>query len=306
MSDETALAFAHPEARAAQIDADRVPDRISLRDYVLDTEIGAFQPERGNTQRVQFNVVVEVQTIAGALGDDVDQVLSYDTITESIHAALADTRLNLLETLAERVAELILRDPRAARVFIRIEKLDRGPFKLGVEIMRRPDTLVATGLKPDTPPCQLAFLGADMLGSPHLAAWLDHLANAAPPCVLVVAPDPAHPGPRAHHKPAQRRIDLLHLEQAAWVLAGRDPRCVVVDSRTEIDWALRNAKMTVWAPSKLVLDATEATPHADDPLGLALWMAQTLHAQQVWVLGDAPACTTDLPLQRIPADQAPA
>ena len=39
MFDETALAFAHPEARAEAITAASLPDRISLRDYILDTEI---------------------------------------------------------------------------------------------------------------------------------------------------------------------------------------------------------------------------------------------------------------------------
>ena len=274
MFDETALAFAHPEARAEAITAASLPDRISLRDYILDTEIGAFQPERGATQRIQFNVVVEVQTMAGALADDVDQVLSYDTITEAIHAALADNRLNLLETLAERVAELILHDPLAAKVFVRIEKLDRGAFKLGVEIMRSRETLTPTGLELTVPPSQVAYLAADMLTSEYLGSWLDHLAAAIPPCVLVMAPDARHPGPQTAHGPAQRRIDLLHLEQSAWVLAARDPRCVVVDSRTEIDWALRNGKMTVWAPSKLVLDATEATPAATDAVALSIWLAK--------------------------------
>ena len=57
--------------------------------------------------------------------------------------------------------------------------------------------------------------------------------------------------------PAQRRIDLLAIEQNAWVLAGRDPRCVVVASRTEIDWAMRHGQIVVWAPSKMVLDAVD-------------------------------------------------
>ena len=52
------------------------------------------------------------------------------------HFVLSEERLNLLETLAERVAERILLAPQAQRVFVRIEKLDRGPGNLGVEIVR--------------------------------------------------------------------------------------------------------------------------------------------------------------------------
>ena len=75
------------------------------------------------------------------------------------------------------------------------------------------------------------------------------------------------------HKPTQRRIDLLAIEQNAWVLAARDPRCVVVATRTEIDWAMKHGQMMVWAPSKLVLDAVDG-PQARDPVALALWLAE--------------------------------
>ena len=103
---------------------------------MVEVEIGAFQKERGHRQRVMFNVVVEVAPVTAPLNDDVDRILSYDRITESIADELAAERLNLLETLAERVAERILAEPQAMRAFVRIEKLDIGPYKLGVEIVR--------------------------------------------------------------------------------------------------------------------------------------------------------------------------
>jgi dihydroneopterin aldolase len=55
-------------------------------------------------------------------------------VTEAIGVRLHAERINLLETLAARVAErILLLEPQAERVFVRIEKLDRGPFALGVE-----------------------------------------------------------------------------------------------------------------------------------------------------------------------------
>ena len=51
---------------------------------------------------------------------------------------LAEERLNLLETLAERIADRILHAPQALRVFVRIEKLDRGPGALGRRDRARP------------------------------------------------------------------------------------------------------------------------------------------------------------------------
>jgi len=96
-----------------------------VRDYVRDVEIGAFQAERGVTQRLKFNVVLEVAHHNASAIDDVDQVISYDTITDAIDAELATERMNLLETLAEHVAERCLEDRRAIRVFVRIENSAR-------------------------------------------------------------------------------------------------------------------------------------------------------------------------------------
>ena len=136
MSNEIYLAFAHPKERSEASEAETVHDRISLRDHIVDVEIGAFQSERGNKQRVCFNIVVEVKPFQNKLEDDVDRILSYDKVTEAITTELSVERLNLLETLADRIADRILSEPQAIRVFVRIEKLDRGPGALGVEIVR--------------------------------------------------------------------------------------------------------------------------------------------------------------------------
>ena len=136
MSNEIHLAFAHPKERSEASETGSVHDRISLRDHIVDVEIGAFQSERGSKQRVCFNIVVEVKPFQYTIEDDVDRILSYDKVTEAITIELNVERLNLLETLAERIADRILTEPQAIRVFVRIEKLDRGPGALGVEIVR--------------------------------------------------------------------------------------------------------------------------------------------------------------------------
>jgi len=285
------LAFAHPEDRA-EASADAAPrDRISLRDHVVEADIGAFQKERGHKQRLRFNVVVEVRPVTEPLQDDVDRILSYDRITESIAAELAAERLNLLETLAERVAERILAEPAAMRVFIRIEKLDIGPYALGVEIVRsraerpvqRPvQHLGAEGLEAVHP--LVVFLDNATIGGAGLSARLDDLLADGLPLVLTVGL-PDLPRPVTGHKPTQRRVDLLAIEQNAWSLAARDARCVVVATRTEIDWAMKRGQTVVWAPSKLVLDAVDG-PKGSDPVGLALWLAETLSATALVVHGE--------------------
>jgi len=290
MTSDIRLAFAHPEERSEASAGADPRDRISLRDHVVEADIGAFQQERGQKQRLRFNVVVEVRPHPAPLEDDVDRILSYDKITEAIAAELAAERLNLLETLAERVAERVLAAAQAMRVFVRVEKLDRGPGALGVEIVRSRaqaplralnDAGEETALHP-----LVAHLSNADIAAGDLAARLDALIGRGLPVILTVGmPDIAVP--ETGHRPTQRRIDLLAIEQNAWTLAARDPRCLVVGTRTELDWAMKNGQMVVWAPSKIVLDAVDGPKaSARDAVALALWLAETLAADRLIVHGD--------------------
>ncbi|MGG7645737.1 dihydroneopterin aldolase [Rhodovulum sp. YNF3179] len=308
MTNDLRLAFAHPLERSEATAGRDTLDRISLRDYVEEVEIGAFQAERGTRQRIRFNVVVEVRPSTKPLDDDVDRVLSYDTITEAIRHELAAERLNLLETLAERTAERVLHDRRAERVFVRIEKLDREPGALGVEIVRSQRQAHRAGLRA-VPATQaeaderlhplVAYLSPETVASDALPAWIDALAAQALPVILCVGAA-AIPAPRTSVPAAQRRIDLLAIEQNAWMLAARDRRCVVVESRTELEWGMGHGQMSVWAPSKVVLDAHDA-PAGADPEALALWFAHGFDAARLVYVGtDGATDDSDLSIDRLP------
>jgi len=299
MSNEIRLAFAHPSARADATAPDGPLDRISVRDHTVEVEIGAFQAERGITQRICFNVVVEVRPLTDPIDDDVDRILSYDKVTEAIMGELAEERLNLLETLAERIAERILLEPQAVRTFVRIEKLDRGPGALGVEIVRSVEDLatkpVSAQLEGEPRP-HLVFLTNTAIRSPNLARWLDQLETRAEPVILCVGL-PEIDSPKTGHKMTQRRVDLLAIEQNAWVLAGRDDRCVVVSTRTELDWAMKNGQISVWAPSKIVLDAVDGpSVGPNDPVALAAWFAGHMDGSDLLLIGEVPPRSSPVPV----------
>ncbi len=287
MTDDLATAFSHPSERATATAAGAPRDRISMTEHLREVEIGAFQAERGIRQTIRFDVVVEVETRAETAADDVDRILSYDTIVEAIDDALAEERVNLLETLAARIADLILAHPLAARVFVRIGKLDRGPYTLGVEIVREapPGRRRLRLLSGHAPHPVVVFLSNAAVARDDLPALLDRLEEGGAPLILCVE-RPDMPVPRAAHPMPQRRIDLLAIEQGAWLLAARDRRCVVVDSRTELDWAMRHGRISVWAPSKLVLDAVEGPEaHVTAPCALALWLARAFDARAFVAFG---------------------
>lgn len=303
MSTEIRLAFEHPSERAIATADDMPLDRISLRDHVVEVDIGAFQAERGKSQRICFNVVVEVRPLTGPIDDDVDRILSYDRVTEAIAVELSEERLNLLETLAERVAERILLEPQATRVFVRIEKLDRGPGALGVEIVRARAVDTPAPIDEDRPHPRLMYLSNAAIASPHLSEWIDQMAARDRPLILCVG---AHDSavPQTGHRMTQRRIDLLAVEQNAWVLAARDLRCVVVSTRTELDWAMKNGQISVWAPSKIVLDAVDGpSSEPGDAVALAAWFAATFEAGEMMVIGAELPENPGVPLRAIPLEQ---
>jgi (5-formylfuran-3-yl)methyl phosphate synthase len=110
-------------------------DRVLVRDFILPVSIGAYVRERDKPQMVRFNVDVDVLR-AGHTAEDMRDVFSYDLVTDGIRMIIAREHIALIETLAERVATLVLAYPRVVSVTVRAEKLDVGPGAVGVEITR--------------------------------------------------------------------------------------------------------------------------------------------------------------------------
>lgn len=280
------IVFDKLEIRAKSEQSNPALDRISIRDYIKEVEIGAFQVERDLTQRVKFNVVVEVSDSSSSSSDDVDDILSYDMIIEAIDEQLNFERLNLLETLADRVSEQILSHQQAIRVFIRIEKLDRIPGSLGVEIVRdRKNSKHDKDKSIITP--SIVFIPNEIIQSNDLKDWLDAIAQYKKPTIICLEnffiPQKISLEIDSHH-----RIKLLAIEQAAWDLAGKDNRCVVVDTWTELDWSMKNNEVTVWAPSKMILDAVNKPSLKSEPLDLAIWLAGELSVDSIYCIGSGP------------------
>ena len=303
MSNEIYLAFAHPKERSEASEAETVHDRISLRDHIVDVEIGAFQSERGNKQRVCFNIVVEVKPFQNKLEDDVDRILSYDKVTEAITTELSVERLNLLETLADRIADRILSEPQAIRVFVRIEKLDRGPGALGVEIVRSNEmkqvrSMALEDIRLNCP--KIIVLSNKAFESVELKNCIDELERLGRSAIFCVGL-PSENYSKVTQKQVQRRIDLLAIEQNAWKLAAYDKRCVVVETKTELDWAIKNGQISVWAPAKMLLDAKNL-PNFDlqNPLPLSEWLANEFGAQYLTWIGDITNTNCSIKIETIP------
>ena len=127
-------------------DAARGLRHVFLRDLLFSAAIGVYAHEHGVRQRIRVNVDLGVADDGarglsrGAVGrDDLARVVDYATIAGRVGEIVNAGHVQLVETLAERIAEACLSDPRVALARVRVEKLDVLPdgATAGVEVERR-------------------------------------------------------------------------------------------------------------------------------------------------------------------------
>jgi dihydroneopterin aldolase len=117
-------------------------DRILVHDFILPVRIGVYGNEHGAPQDVRFNVDAEIARAAQP-AQDMRDVLSYDIIADGIRLIAADGHIPLVETLAERIANFVLGHAQVQRVTVKVEKLQVGSGRVGVEITRQRSAEVA-------------------------------------------------------------------------------------------------------------------------------------------------------------------
>ena len=114
-------------------------DTIFIRELRLQAWIGLHRHEKLAPQTIEIDLEIGLPRGAsvfktGKVGDTID----YGVVTERIRALLAEERFGLVESLAERVADVILRDFKAPRVKISVAKPGalRDARRVGVTLER--------------------------------------------------------------------------------------------------------------------------------------------------------------------------
>ncbi len=112
--------------------------QVLIRDFVLPARIGAYPHERNAPQRVRINLTLFVYEEAEPIDDDLHRVVCYDRIIQEVRGIIQEGHVNLVETLAERIAGVCLVDVRVHSLRARVEKLDiyDDVASVGVEIER--------------------------------------------------------------------------------------------------------------------------------------------------------------------------
>lgn len=109
---------------------------VFVRDLVVSASIGVYKHEKRTTQPVRINIDLAVED--GPVGDDVKNIVDYQKIIEGVAAIIDAGHINLVETLANGIAEMCLEDGRVRSARVRVEKLNVAPeaAAVGVEIER--------------------------------------------------------------------------------------------------------------------------------------------------------------------------
>ena len=119
-------------------DATRSVRHIFVRDYVTDAEIGVWDHEKDTRQKIRINVDLSVQENSQHHDDQLANVVCYNDIVTNIQAILAEGHINLVETLAEKIATMALVNDQVIGTRVKVEKLEavEGAASVGVEIER--------------------------------------------------------------------------------------------------------------------------------------------------------------------------
>lgn len=97
-------------------------DRITLTGLRANGFHGVFEHERINGQLFVIDVVVHVALAEAGGSDELAQTIHYGELAEAIIGAVERDPVDLIETVAERIAAVVLDQPRAELVEVTVHK----------------------------------------------------------------------------------------------------------------------------------------------------------------------------------------
>jgi 7,8-dihydroneopterin aldolase/epimerase/oxygenase len=97
-------------------------DRITLRGLRVFARHGVLEDERRDGQEFLIDAVFWLDTRPAAAGDDLTKTVDYGALADRLVHLAGDPPVNLIETLAERLAQACLAEPAVAEVEITVHK----------------------------------------------------------------------------------------------------------------------------------------------------------------------------------------
>ncbi|MGL4475991.1 MAG: dihydroneopterin aldolase [Shewanella sp.] len=116
-------------------------DKVLIRELKIDTIIGVYEWEKKLHQSLYLDLDMAWDNRAAAHGDDYQQALCYETVSKRLTALITAEPIELIETVAERVAKCVMTEFGVLWVKVRVMKPGAVPHAraVGVEIVRGHD-----------------------------------------------------------------------------------------------------------------------------------------------------------------------
>ena len=100
----------------------RAHDEIRLTGLTVFGRHGVFAHERENGQEFTIDVVLHLPLAVAAASDDVRDTVHYGELAEQVAAVVAGDPVDLIETLAQRIADVALADRRVEAAVVTVHK----------------------------------------------------------------------------------------------------------------------------------------------------------------------------------------
>jgi dihydropteroate synthase len=97
-------------------------DRVELRGLRVTGRHGVYPHERAAGQDFVIDAALELDTVRAAATDDLAETVDYGALAQGLAAVVAGEPVNLIETLADRLVAVCLRDPRVAAAEVTVHK----------------------------------------------------------------------------------------------------------------------------------------------------------------------------------------
>jgi dihydroneopterin aldolase len=125
--------------RSTLVDVPRRTRLVFMRDLEIVASVGVFEHEKRYEQPIVVSIDLVVSDTYDGVSDRLANVLDYSKVVDGISRLVQREHVNLIETLAERIATHCLTDGRVESVRVRIEKPEVMPAcrSVGIEIERR-------------------------------------------------------------------------------------------------------------------------------------------------------------------------
>ena len=100
------------------------PDLIELRGLRVDAIVGVLPHERTTPQPLAIDLDIEADLARAGATDDLGDTVDYGDVAKGLLAVIEGEPVNLIETLAQRLADVCLADERVQRVELTVHKPD--------------------------------------------------------------------------------------------------------------------------------------------------------------------------------------